>query len=135
MASGLESIVNGKLRSLGGRVPCASVEVLRFAQDDRFFRVVGFSNHSLESVKLRSLGGRLAGASVEVLRFAQDDWFFVSSVLQITLLVRQLRRICRFVGKRCACSHVHRQECLCYLVDRGGDDDADADRHRAYQDR
>jgi len=97
MASGLESIVNGKLRSLGGRVPCASVEVLRFAQDDSLFRVVGFSNHSLGSVKLR--------------------------------------RICRFVGKRCACSHVHRQECLSYLVDRGGDDDADADRHRAYQDR
>jgi len=116
MASGLESIVNGKLRSLGGRVPCASVEVLRFAQDDSLFRVVGVSNHSLESVKLRSLGGRVAGASVEVLRFAQDDGFFVSSVLQITLLIRQLRRIWRFVAERCKCSRGHRQECLCYLV-------------------
>ena len=126
--------MNGKLRSLGGRVPGASVEVLRFAQDDSFFRVVGFSNHSLESVKLRSLGGRVAGASVEVLRFAQDDWFFVSSVLQITLLVRQLRRIWHFVGERCTCSRGHRQKCLCYLMDGGGDDYADADRHCAYQD-
>jgi len=48
MALGLESIEYGELCSLGGRVAGALVEVLRFAQDDRFFRVAGFSNHSLE---------------------------------------------------------------------------------------